>query len=85
MVAVLKVYNGCPIFNWHGVTLNAVIAVLSVVIKASLTSVLATCLGQWKWITFSKGKNPLIDFEKIDHASRGSLGFFSILGRQHIS
>ena len=84
MVALLKIYNERAIFDWNGVTLNTIIAILTVALKASLTSVLASCLGQWKWITFSKTKIPVIDFEKIDEASRGSWGFFAVLSRKHI-
>ena len=84
IVAMLRVYDERPIFDWNGVTLNAVVAVLSVIMKASLTSVLGACLGQWKWITFSRNRGPVIDFENIDHASHGSLGFFSVLLRKHI-
>lgn len=83
MIALLKTYDGRAIFDWNGVTLNTVVAVLSVVMKASLTAVAATCLGQWKWILFSRERYPILDFEKIDRASRGSWGIFSVLTRKH--
>ncbi|KAM3448746.1 hypothetical protein MY3296_007554 [Beauveria thailandica] len=71
MIALLRTYDGHKIFSWNGVTLNAVVAVLSVAMKAALTSAVATCLGQWKWIIFSREECCVLDFEKIDQASRG--------------
>ncbi|RYP87644.1 hypothetical protein DL769_000467 [Monosporascus sp. CRB-8-3] len=72
MIVLLAVFNGREIFDWNGVTLNAIVSILSVSFKASLTYVIAECIGQWKWILFSQGHRPLIDFETIDEASRGS-------------
>ncbi|KAM3564642.1 hypothetical protein ARSEF4850_001775 [Beauveria asiatica] len=85
MIALLRTYDGHKIFSWNGVTLNAVVAVLSVAMKAALTSAVATCLGQWKWIIFSREECCVLDFEKIDQASRGSLGFFSVFTRRAVS
>ncbi|CEJ90261.1 hypothetical protein VHEMI06056 [[Torrubiella] hemipterigena] len=85
MIALLKVYDGQPVFQWHSVTLNAVIAVLSVVLKACLSSVVGSCLGQWKWILFSREKRIMLDFEKIDLASRGAWGAFSVMLRRPMS
>lgn len=74
MIIVLAVYNGREIFSWHGVTLNAVISVLSTASKALLLFALSEAIGQWKWVTFSKGPQPLMDLERVDAASRGPLG-----------
>lgn len=84
MIVLLRAYDGHSIFHWHSVTLNAVISVLSVIMKGALTSVAATCIGQWKWILFTRERCPVLDFEKIDKASRGSWGFFSVLTRGHV-
>lgn len=53
MVGPLKGYDGQNVFHWHDVTLNAAIATLPL-FKVSLTSVVATCLDQWKWIMFTR-------------------------------
>lgn len=83
MVIVLAIFDGRPIFDWNGVTLNAIISVLSVAIKSSLTFAVAELIGQWKWILFSRDARPLMDFERIDMASRGPLGSFRVLARMH--
>lgn len=81
MVVLLAVFDGRPILDWNGVTLNAIVSVISVAIKATLTFALAELIGQWKWILFSRGARPLVDFERIDMASRGPLGSLRLLVR----
>ncbi|KAK2765074.1 hypothetical protein FQN54_008773 [Arachnomyces sp. PD_36] len=83
MVVLLAIFDGRPIFDWKSVTLNAIIAVVSVSMKASLTFAVAELIGQWKWILFSRESRPLIDFERIDLATRGPLGSLSILWRMN--
>ncbi|KAF2729492.1 hypothetical protein EJ04DRAFT_502196 [Polyplosphaeria fusca] len=74
MIIVLAVYNGREIFSWHGVTLNAVVSVLSTASKALLLFALSEAVGQWKWVAFSRRPRPLMDLERVDAASRGALG-----------
>lgn len=84
MVAIailLAHYHDEPIFDWNGVTLNAIIAVFSAMTKAMLAFTLSECLGQAKWIWFSWQQRPLSDVDLIDAASRGPLGSFRILGQ----
>lgn len=78
MVLVLAIFDGRPIFDWKSVTLNAIISVLSV-----LTFAIAELIGQWKWILFSRGQRPLMDFERIDMASRGPWGSLRVLSRMN--
>lgn len=78
---LLAHFNDRPIVNWNGVTLNAIIAVFSVMSKAMLAYTLSECLGQAKWIWFSSRSRPLSDIDLIDSASRGPLGSFQILTR----
>lgn len=79
IVVLLGVFDGHPIFNWHGVTLNAIVSVLSVTMKAALAYTVSECIGQWKWNLFSRENRPLIDFERIDQASRGPLGSIRVI------
>lgn len=84
MVAIgilLVHYNDQPIFDWNGVTLNAIIAVFSAMSKAMLAFTVSECLGQAKWIWFSWQQRPLSDLDLIDAGSRGPLGSFRILGQ----
>ncbi|CAI7620592.1 unnamed protein product [Penicillium viridicatum] len=81
MVVVLAVYNGRSMFDSKNVTLNAIISVLSVAMKASLTFAVAELIGQWKWILFDQNARPLMDFDRIDTASRGPLGSLKVIFR----
>jgi len=79
MCVLLAVYDGKPIFSWHGVSLNAVVSVLSTASRGALLYAAAEAIGQWKWILFSRQRRILMDFERIDSASRGLLGSFYLL------
>lgn len=74
-------YHDQPIFDWNGLTLNAIVAVFSAISKAMLAYALSECLGQAKWIWFSSHQRPLSDINLIDSGSRGPLGSFQILTR----
>ena len=79
IVILLTHFNNQPIFDWNGVTLNAIVAVFSAMSKAMLAYALSECLGQAKWIWFSSQQRPLSDIDLIDSGSRGPLGSFQIL------
>lgn len=78
---LLAYYNNQPIFDWNGVTINAIIAIFSAISKAMLAFSLSECLGQAKWIWFSWKERPLSDIDLIDAGSRGPMGSFKILGQ----
>lgn len=79
MAVLLACFNRRPVFDWKGVTLNTIVAVLSACMKTTLSFAVTECVGQWKWILFSRDARPLMDFERIDLASRGPLGSLSVL------
>lgn len=79
MIALLASFDNKPIFYWNGVTLNALVSILSVAMKAFLLFAASQCIGQWKWILFSRDSRRLLDFEHIDLASRGPLGSLTVL------
>ncbi|KAK3935004.1 hypothetical protein QBC46DRAFT_358576 [Diplogelasinospora grovesii] len=79
MAALLAVYDGKPIFSWHGVNLNAIVSILSTASKATVIYTVAEATGQWKWILFGQRQRRLMDFEHIDAASRGPMGSFFLL------
>jgi hypothetical protein len=81
IVILLTHYNNQSIFDWNEVTLNAVIAVFSVMCKIMLAFTLSECLGQAKWIWFSLQRRPLSDIDLIDGGSREPLGCIRILKR----
>ncbi|KAL8685577.1 MAG: hypothetical protein Q9224_005763 [Gallowayella concinna] len=81
IATLLSIYNGTPIFKWHGVTLNAIVAVLAVTLKGLLAFAISDAIGQSKWIWFSRQQRPLQDLALIDSASRGPLGSLQLLYR----
>lgn len=79
IIVLLSVYDGHPQFQWHGVTLNAVIAVLAACVRAGFMVPVEESLSQWKWLWFVGKTRHLADFESIDDASRGSRGSLILL------
>lgn len=82
MIGLLKDYDGQPVFEWNNISLNAIISILSVAIKALLLFPAAECIGQWKWILLHRRQQNLINFERIDQASRGPFGCFILTWRR---
>lgn len=76
---ILSAYDDKPVFDWRGITLNAVVSVLATAGKASLLFAIAELISQWKWIAFAKGRRPLVDLETIDGASRGPYGSLMVM------
>lgn len=81
LIILLIHFNQEPVFIWQGITLNTIISILSVTIKAALAYVVSECMAQWKWILFSREERLLIDFDRIDGATRGLLGSLRVLFR----
>lgn len=81
MVILLATFNNHRVFVFHGVTLNAIVALLSTWSKTTLLFVLSSTIGQWKWILYARGPRPLLDAYIIDEASRGPLGSLQMLWR----
>ena len=79
ILVLLLHYNGHPQFQWHGVTLNAVVSVLATVARIGIVLPVAESLAQWKWMHFSKRPEPLEDFDLLDDASKGSRGSLLLL------
>ncbi|KAI7776816.1 hypothetical protein LA080_004410 [Diaporthe eres] len=79
LVVILAAYDGKAVFEWKGVTLNAVLSVISTASKASLLYSISELISQWKWIVFTSTRRPLIDFETNDAASRGPWGSLELM------
>jgi hypothetical protein len=85
LVGLLAAFDGRPIFDYGQVTLNTLIAILSAANKATIIYAVGHAIGQWKWISFSgRERRRLLDFERIESASRGPLGSLSLLGNRHV-
>lgn len=79
LVALLIYFDNKPVFDWNGITLNAIMALVATILKALVAFTVSECLGQAKWIWFSRQQRPVRDLARIDEASRGPLGSVKIL------
>lgn len=65
-----------PIPNWPSeITINAIISILSVILRAGIVVATAEALSQQKWIWFCKDRT-LVDLLRFDQATRGPWGSF---------
>lgn len=62
-----------------GVTLNAMISILSTAARSALIFVVSAAIGQLKWCWFIRSGRRLQDVQTMDEASRGPLGACRIL------
>ncbi|PYI34510.1 hypothetical protein BP00DRAFT_493021 [Aspergillus indologenus CBS 114.80] len=74
MIVLLGIYNKQPQPNWPHVSLNAVVAAISTLSKASLLFSVGEVLGQLKWVWFTQQERSLLDLRRFDAASRGVWG-----------
>lgn len=74
LVTLLAIFDGRSVWDWKSITLNTVVSTISLLLRALLLYPMAEAIGQWKWILFERSERSLIDFERIDLASRGPLG-----------
>lgn len=82
IVIILGIFDKASPFQWYGITPNTFISMLSVALRGWIIFGISECVGQWKWILFTRHQRKLIDFERIDLASRGPLGSFDVLWRK---
>ncbi|KAJ5415595.1 hypothetical protein N7465_004290 [Penicillium sp. CMV-2018d] len=81
IIVVLASYDGNPIPDWpYGITLNALVSVLSTFMKTAMAFAVTEGLSQLKWSWFTRG-NTLSDMALLDAASRGPLGAAMVLFR----
>lgn len=64
-----------------GFTLNTYIAIFSAFFKYTVAVPVDAAMGQLKWIWFRTSPKPLMDFERLDIASRGLWGSLAVLAR----
>ena len=81
---VLNRYDGKPSPTFgtafgSALTLNTIIAILGAAAKAALLYPVAECVGQLKWIWFSRKHRPLNDLAIFDRASRGIWGGLEVI------
>lgn len=77
---LLVVYHGHPVTSFpEGITLNAVVAVLTAAFKSSLLYTVSSAIGQSKWNLFWVRDRRLRDFERIDEAGKSLRGALNAL------
>ncbi|KAI0444190.1 hypothetical protein F4803DRAFT_512327 [Xylaria telfairii] len=82
IVIILLANQGKYLPRWPlGITLNALVSIIVVLLKGAVSLVLANGISQLKWQWFSQQPRPLIDMEQFDSASRGPWGSFLFLFR----
>lgn len=76
IAVILAVFDGQETPHWSGsFNLNAVLALLSTFLRALLVLLAARVVSQRKWSWFAGNDvRPLLDLQKFDSGSRGSLG-----------
>jgi hypothetical protein len=81
IVVIVSVFDGekLPLAQLHGLTLNAIISVLSNAARAGLIFVVSAIMGQLKWCWLRRSSRQIQDIQAMDDASRGPLGAFGVL------
>ena len=74
-VVILASQDDKPVTEWSfPISINAIIAVLGAVNKATLAFAISACIGQHKWNLFRANSGKMALFERLDEASRGPWG-----------
>jgi Protein of unknown function (DUF3176) len=89
IVLTIRPYEGRPLPQWpYQLSINSLISIYIVILKASMLLVAAEGLSQLKWRWFDHGR-PLKDLLSYDNASRGPWGSLTLMwtlrGRQLVS
>ncbi|KAI0380864.1 hypothetical protein F5Y04DRAFT_271275 [Hypomontagnella monticulosa] len=81
--ATLYPHDGQPLPQWpFQISANTLLSVYSMVLRASLSFIVVSCIGQLQWNWFSRSR-PLYDLVRYDNAGRGAWGSLALLWAQH--
>lgn len=79
IVATLLPFEHRELPQWkYGLSLNSVVSIYVVILRASMLLVASQCLSQLKWLWF-RDEHKLLDIASYDDASRGPLGSLKFL------
>ena len=79
IVATLSPFENKRLPRWkYGLSLNTLVAIYVVILKASMLLVASQCLSHLKWLWF-RDDRALLDLETYDEASRGPWGSLKLL------
>lgn len=83
LVAIAAIFwttDDKPLSDWQfGISLNAVISILTTGCSSALAHGVSEFISQLKWLHFKKGPRELADLGKFDEASRGPWGSIQFL------
>ncbi|KAI1120050.1 hypothetical protein F5Y10DRAFT_290423 [Nemania abortiva] len=84
ILATLYPHDGQPLPQWPlSITINALLSIYTVVMKANMLLILASGIGQLQWSWFLHPR-PLKDLVRYREAAEGPIGSISWLYRHHI-
>lgn len=80
--ATLYPHSSQPVPQWpFKVSINSLLSVYALVLKATIGLILTSCIGQLQWAWFSETR-PLADMLHFDSATRGADGALGLIWRQ---
>ncbi len=72
IIILLYKADGKSFFHWYGLSINTIVSIFAAALKILIAFPVADGISQWKWVLFTRGSQPLLDFDMIDNASRGA-------------
>ena len=85
VVATLYPHQNRPLPDWpYSISVNALISVYTVILKATIMFVIGEALSQLKW-SWYQSDHSLYDLVAYDGAARGLWGSFALLKRIHLT
>lgn len=80
ITVLLATEYGISLEHWTFYSsLNTIVSVLGTISRASLATAVASCLAQEKWNWFLNREDHLLMFDRLEGASRGSIGSLKLL------
>lgn len=84
MVATLYPHAGQPVPSWpFRITINSLLSIYSVALRASVGFLVASCIGQLQWAWFTT-KRPMYDIVLYNKANRSAWGSLTLLWNHHV-
>lgn len=85
ILGTLYPHNGQPLPQWPlDVSINSLLSVYALILKASIGIILTSCIGQLQWKWFALESRPLYDMVRFDQATRDAGGALNLIWRQRI-
>ena len=81
IAALLAIYDGNPTADWgERINLNALLTILSTILRAMMVVVVSQIISQRKWEWFgARSRRPMSELQQFVSGSRGSFGAVRLL------